>query len=159
MIRRTIVAVLALSVGVTSLPVSRAEEPTQQVEVRVDDATADTIEAALRYLAARQRDDGSWSTTNDDHVVALTAYAVHAFLAAGHVPGRGPHAKTLDRAVDYLLSSQRESGYLAAARGQSNMYGHGIATIVLGELYGQTQDERVRPVLKKAVDCIIGAER
>lgn len=136
-----------------------------QDNVVVDEATSRTIDRALKFLASRQRDDGSWTAGGDDHAAAITAYVVHAFMAAGHVPGEGPYAKNLDKAIEFLLSCVRDAepgggagGYIAAPRGQHNMYGHGIATAVLGEVYGQTQDARVRAALEKAVACIINSQ-
>jgi prenyltransferase beta subunit len=38
------------------------------------------------------------------------------------------------------------------------MYGHGIATIALAELYGQTRDPNIRPKLQAAVNLIIGCQ-
>ncbi len=129
-----------------------------QDNVVVDEATGRTIDGALRFLASRQREDGSWTTGGDDHAAAITAYVIHAFMAAGHVPGEGPYQKTVDKAVDFLIGCVREDGYVASTKGQSNMYGHGIATAVLGEVYGQTQDARVRDALERAVKCTINAQ-
>src|SRR4051812_48879217 len=73
-----------------ALPVARGAEPPPAAttdDVKVDDATAELIDQGLRYLASKQKDDGSWRAENNDHGVAITAYALHAFLAAGHVPG------------------------------------------------------------------------
>jgi squalene cyclase len=129
-----------------------------QDNVVVDEGTARIIDGGLKFLASRQRDDGSWSVGGDDHAAAVTAYVIHAFMASGHVPGEGPYRKTIDKAIDFLLGCVRDDGYIASQRGQHNMYGHGIATAVLGEVYGQTQDARVRAALEKAVKCIINAQ-
>ena len=47
--------------------------------------------------------------------------------------------------------------YGARASGQY-MYGHGIATIALGELYGQTQSKAIRPKLERAIKLIIASQ-
>jgi hypothetical protein len=38
------------------------------------------------------------------------------------------------------------------------MYGHGIATIALAEVYGQTKSEKIRPKLEKTVKLILNAQ-
>lgn len=131
------------------------EEPAPQV--RVDDASQRVIDSALRYLGSRQAQDGSWSAWGN-HRAALTAYVLHAFMSAGHLPDEGPHGATLRRALDYLVTCARPDGYIAASTGDHNMYGHGIATIVLGELYGQVRDERLRPILERSVAVIVASQ-
>src|SRR5690606_24505906 len=96
---------------------------------------------------------GSWS--EGGHQAAFTAYVMLAFMSAGHLPGEGPYARNMDAGLRFLLGCVRPDGYIAAATGENNMYGHGIATIVLGELYGQTRDESIRPKLQKAIGTII----
>ncbi len=124
--------------------------------VTVDPATEQVIEGALRYLAAQQLPNGSWSSQS--HQVAITAYAMMAFITAGHLPGEGPYGQQLDNGLRFLLDCVRPDGYIAAPIGANNMYGHGIATIVLGELYGQTQNEEIRPRLQRAIDCILASQ-
>jgi squalene cyclase len=143
--------VIALA-GTPDVPVEAQLEP-----VRVDDATGVVIESSLRYLASRQSDEGSWSAWGN-HRAALTAYTLHAFMAAGHLPDDGPHGATLRRALDFLVSCARPDGYIAASSGDHNMYGHGIATIVLGELYGQVRDDRLRPILERSVAVIVASQ-
>ena len=38
------------------------------------------------------------------------------------------------------------------------MYGHGIGTIALAELFGQTRDQTLRPKLEKAVKLIVSCQ-
>ncbi len=134
---------------------ARPDEP----RVIVDDATAKVIDAALRFLVARQAEDGSWSVNNGNHKAAITAYVLHAFLASGHLPGRdGKYRKAIDAGTSFLIGCVRDDGYVAAATGDSNMYGHGIATIVLGELYGQAADDRLGPAVSRAVQLIVSAQ-
>jgi hypothetical protein len=121
----------------------------------VDPRTEAVIAGCLRYLASKQTASGAIPGSGVNHSAAFTAFAVHAFLAAGNLPNEGPHGKTVARAVDYLIDCARPDGYIAAATGESNMYGHGIATLVLGEVYGQSHDARLRPALERATRLII----
>jgi squalene cyclase len=79
-------------------------------------------------------------------------------MSQGHVPGQGQYGPEVAKGCRFLLASAREKdGYLIGARG-GNMYCHAMATLALGELYGMTGDEEIRPVLKKAVELIVGCQ-
>jgi hypothetical protein len=87
-----------------------------------------------------------------------------AFLARGHVPGQGPHGELLNKAVDFVVEAQREDGLLAGQHGgNATMYEHGIATVMLSEVYGMLEDdrrrERVGRALAKSVKLILDAQR
>ena len=114
----------------------------------------DTLyERGLAYLAKNQTDAGAWSDSmgGEPGVVGL---CVIAFIAHGEDPKHGPHAKVIQKAIDYILSQQRESnGYIG-----SSMYNHGFATLALAEAYGAVDDPKIAPALKKAVDLILNAQ-
>ena len=80
--------------------------------------------------------------TGGGHPVAVTGYALMAFLAAGQLPDQGEYGKNVKRGIDFLLSQSRADGFISSAdnisagRQTSNMYDHGIASIALGEVYG-----------------------
>lgn len=145
-----------IMLALAGAPAMAAEEAPAPF-VRVDEASQRVIDSALRYLASRQAQDGSWSAWGN-HRAALTAYSLHAFMSAGHLPDEGPHGATLRRALDYLVTCARPDGYIAASTGDHNMYGHGIATIVLGELHGQVRDERLRSILERSVAVIVASQ-
>ena len=48
----------------------------------------------------------------------------------------------------------QESGLIAADNSHGPMYGHGFATLFLGEVYGMTGDDDVKEKLQKAVRLI-----
>lgn len=121
---------------------------------RLDPATEERVDRALVWLAARQDADGSWSTDKYQHNTAVTAFALLAFLSRGHVPEQGPYGRVVSQGVNFLLDSTRDDGYLVGQHGGS-MYCHAMATLVLAEVWGMSGDERVRTVLKRAVDLII----
>jgi hypothetical protein len=62
-----------------------------------------------------------------------------AFMADGHVPGRGEYGEQVRKALEFVLSSATETGLIAADASTGPMYGHGFATLFLGEVYGMTQ--------------------
>jgi hypothetical protein len=132
----------------------------------IDAQTRQAIEQGLRFLVRTQNEDGSWSSdaghkVNDDYVVArrdvphvgVTALAVLAFLAAGHVPGRGPYGAAVDRAVSFVLGNVREDGYVAA--NETRMYEHAFATLALAEVYGMSRAPALRERLQSAVEFTV----
>src|SRR5262249_18825344 len=62
------------------------------------------VTKGLDYLAAQQADDGSWITGGGEaYPVAMTGLAGTALLAHGDSPTRGPHAKKVQGAVEFLV--------------------------------------------------------
>ena len=130
-----------------------------QDNVVVDVPTEKVIRAALKYLAAKQSPNGSWNAGGGEHPVAMTAYTLMAFLASGNTPNEGEYGKNVTRGMQYLLERVGPDGYISAGgnggdRGGSNMYGHGIASIALAELYGMSKDPRLKQKLELAIHLI-----
>jgi hypothetical protein len=126
-------------------------------------------EHGLVWLAQQQRASGAWAADvgykledgyqvwneGAEHV-GVTALAGMAFLAGGHVPGRGPHGKVVERALDWVVRQAREDGYVSS--NETRMYSHAFATLFLAEVYGLTDREDVRPTLQRAVDIIVSSQ-
>ncbi len=110
------------------------------------------LERGLEWLARNQGPDGNW-TSND---VGLVSLGLLAFLAAGHAPGRGRHGAVVQRALDYVVDGAQPSGVLNISNSQRDMYNHGLATFVLGQVYGMTseRDPHVRRTLDRALRVI-----
>ena len=72
-------------------------------------------------------------------------------MEAGNLPGRGKYGKEVQRCLDYVLANCQQSGLIASDASQGPMYGHGFATLFLGEVYGMTGNEEVKEKLQKAV--------
>ncbi len=131
----------------------------------MDAPTRAAIERGLRFLARTQNADGSWTSdagnkVNDDyavppgqqnvHHVGVTALGILAFIAAGHVPGRGPYGAVVDRAVSFLLSRVATDGFIAADG--TRMYSHAFATLALAEVYGMSKAPDLREKLQAAIE-------
>lgn len=145
--------------GEPARPASETVNPLSASESRVVDACVDR---ALAWIASRQQPDGSFPTLENGQP-AVTALCVMAFLSRGHLPGKGPYGRHLDKAVAYILASQAEDGIIARVRppasgdilkAQTVAYNHVISGLVLSELYGQTSgalNERIHKTLESAI--------
>ncbi|HYT93353.1 MAG TPA: prenyltransferase/squalene oxidase repeat-containing protein [Gemmataceae bacterium] len=134
-----------------------------RADVKMDEQTKKATHRALEWLAARQNADGSWTDGRYAHNTAITAFALLAFMSQGHLPNQGQFGPEVAKGARFLLATARAApgeisdGYLVGARG-GNMYCHAMATLALAELWGQTGDDEIRPVLKKAVDLIVRSQ-
>jgi len=132
--------------------------------------TEAAVQAALRWLATNQNEDGRWDcslhgggretkTLGHDRGgagreadTAVTGLAVLAFLGAGQTHQDGKHATKVRRGLEFLARSQAADGNLAGnAELFARMYCHGMATLALGEAYGMTGDPGLRPFLERAL--------
>jgi hypothetical protein len=145
-----------------------------QVGPRADDGDAITaaqveaVQRGLAWLAREQRPDGSWigkvgyklnngyQYSAERGHVGVTSLALMAFLAGGHVPGRGEYGQVVERGLDWILRAANDDGYIT--QGGTRMYSHAFATLFLAEIYGMTHREDVRPKLQNAVDFIVRAQ-
>ncbi len=134
--------------------------PSEEAGVKVDAKTAEVIQGALKYLAGQQRLDGSWSYREglQGHAVAMTGYTLLAFMAAGNVPGEGDYAKNVSGGARFLLESLQPDGQFRGVSPGQYMYNHGIATVALAELYGETQSPGIRVKLQSAIDLILASQ-
>lgn len=124
----------------------------------MDEATKKATAKALEWLASRQNNDGSFSDGSYQHNTAITGYAIIAFMSQGHLPGQGLYGPEVSKAARFLVASARpEDGYLIGSRG-GNMYCHGMASLALAELWGQTGDDSIKPTLEKAINLIIKSQ-
>ncbi len=140
----------------------------QDDEDIVTAAQVAAVERGLAWLATQQDEDGSWhckigyklnndySYTAERGHVGVTSLACMAFLAGGHLPGRGEYGAVVERGLQFILSCVQEDGYVTY--GGSRMYSHAFATLFLAEIYGMTHSEDVRPKLQKAVDFIVRSQ-
>jgi hypothetical protein len=129
------------------------------------DATEDTVERGLAWLADHQSPDGRWDcdgfmheTRRDGpicdgggdaaHDVGVTGLALLTFLGIGDTLKDGQYANNIRRGVAWLLKQQdEETGLLGEAVGQSFLYDHSIATLALCEAL---HSDRGNPLLKRA---------
>ena len=159
---RRICAAVFCFVLLLPLSARSAEEQTadKEVTVRITPEIRNLIQGGLKYLASKQRIDGSWSLKEGrmGHPVAITGYALLAFMAAGNLPHEGEYAKNVAAGMQFLLDSAQPDGLFRGVSSGQYMYNHGIATIALAELYGESHAPALRTKLQRAVDVILKAQ-
>ena len=138
-------------------PVVRAADAPKK-----DKELEEHVNKALGFLKNTQNEDGTWSAgQGGQRNAALTGLCVMAFLSAGHVPGEGPYAETVEKGIRAVLKMQQANG-LIASEGGHEMYHHGICTLMLAEVAGMTEGplaKEVREKLEKAVTLTLKAQR
>lgn len=112
------------------------------------------LDRGLQWLSHNQGTQGNWDS-NDLGLVGLGALA---FLANGHLPGRGEYGDVVDRALKYVVRNAKPSGLLNIAQDRRDMYNHGLATFVLGQAYGMTNDPQISRVLDRALQLIANTQ-
>lgn len=108
------------------------------------------VDRGLAYLARAQQADGGYSGAR----VGITASCALAFMAHGHLPGRGDYGTNVSRALDFMLDHRTNEGAIYDG-GEAPMYQHGLATLALAEAFGESEDQRLRPAIAAAVDLIV----
>ncbi len=137
------------------------------VEITAEQEAA--VEKGLAWLAAAQLPGGGWTadvgyklnesyrwSAKDKAHVGVSSLAGMAFLAGGHLPGRGEYAETISQCLDFVLSCVQDDGYVTFAG--TRMYSHAFATLFLAEIYGMTHREDVGEHLQRAVDFIVKSQ-
>lgn len=138
----------------------------------------EAVARALRWLAAHQLPNGSWSF---DHTFGpgqrvspnpgtlregfngATAMALLPFLGAGHTHRDGEYKKVVQGGLYFLMNSakvQNRGGLMTASYEEpgGSMYSHGLCSIVLTEAYGMTQDRALMQPAQLAINHIVYAQ-
>jgi hypothetical protein len=130
-------------------------------EDRVDRA----IRLGVKSLLARQDKDGA---IQDPHQwgnrTAITALSLMALAATGHQPSdESPEGVAMKKGLDFVLRPEHQDteGYFGSTDG-SRMYGHGIVTLMLGEMLGMgvdaRQDELIRERCRAGIRLILRSQ-
>lgn len=153
-----------------------ARDPRVRVEMVKKEGGTTLTEAAvargLRWLSMHQQPDGSWSLHRFHRRrgcncsgsgipcdSAGTSLALFPFLGAGQTHLVGRYRDTVSGGLRWLIENQKADGDLrAGSTGNSGMYAHGQATIVLCEAYLMTGDEQLKDPAQRAVDFIVDAQ-
>jgi len=117
-------------------------------------ASERAAETGLTWLANNQGKEGNWETQD----LGLVSVGALAFLSAGNTPETGKYRENVRRALDYVLANAKPSGMLNITGDRRDMYNHGLATFVLTQAYGMSNDKRLGRTLRKAVKLIIDVQ-
>jgi hypothetical protein len=132
---------------------------------RVDES----VKRALAWLAAQQQADGSFPTLETGQP-GVTSLCIMAFVSHGHVPGDSAYGKLLERAGDYVLTSQKPNGLVTLIGpegprvtrdvyyeiGTCAAYNHAISSLMLSEFYGMSDPQRAARI-KAAIEKSLAA--
>ena len=119
-------------------------------------ATESAVEAALRWLARHQEEDGHWDSmkygASSKCDTAMTGLAVLAFLGAGHTEKAGKYRDNVQRGVYWLISKQNNEGRVLAEGDGPIGYNHSIAGLALAEAAGMARVPDTVRAAQAAVD-------
>ncbi len=139
--------------------------------------TEAAVQAALKWLAEHQNEDGRWEarrneagreTTPDgrsrpnagaDADTGMTGLALLAMLGSGNTHQRGQYRENVRLGLNFLMQSQDANGCLSGTADRyAAMYCHAIATFALGEAFGMTGERRLEQPLRRAIGYTIAAQ-
>ncbi|MCA9247500.1 MAG: terpene cyclase/mutase family protein [Planctomycetales bacterium] len=129
-------------------------------------ATEAAVSRALRWVARQQTDDGSWSLRGPyadggglESKTAATSMALMTLLGTGQSHRIGIYRDQVAAGLSWLVKNQKPNGDLSAGSGgNSTMYAHALATLVLCDAFKITGDGTLRGPAQKAVDFIVEAQ-
>ena len=116
------------------------------------------VEKGFDYLMKNQAQNGSWGRTFN---IAVTSFAILAFLSAEDEPFRDERGKALIKGINYLLSLQKDGMF--PQQDHTWIHGQGFATLALSETYGRSlfcktkpdlDTKKLKEVVTKAVEHI-----
>ncbi|HMO14238.1 MAG TPA: terpene cyclase/mutase family protein [Pirellulaceae bacterium] len=134
------------------------------------------VALALEWLARHQLKDGSW---NFDHRIGdgegdrrsphpgtgtpakygATAIALLPFLGAGHTHLEGEYAEVVRKGVEFLKTNKNRGKHgLSFSENAGTMYSHGLASLVLTELYAMTRDSSLSTDAQAVIDFIVASQ-
>lgn len=132
-------------------------EPRTDLDELYDEQVDSAIRRGLTLLLSRQREDGTFQSSEQGRWVGVASLVGLALLSRGVRPDKGEAGMALSRTGNYVLSQVQASGFLSA-RGETShgpMYDHGFGTLFLSELYGTARNQDFRPKLAAAIELII----
>lgn len=143
----------------TSQLAKNLSEKEQEKAKRCADKTLD-------FILAQQFEDGSFpmfpgqeKTTEGE----ITGYAALALIGHGGLGEKSPYRAPLEKAIDFLVSCQDESGRIGSTPNDNgSIYHHAYATAVLAKARGALdaeRNERIEVALPRAVGLLLAAQK
>lgn len=116
--------------------------------------TEKAVIKALEWLKRNQAPDGSWGPNKP----AMTGLGLLTFLAHGETTSSPDYGPTVEKAIRFMLSQQKEDGMFSTYT-QEGVYAHGIATYAISEAYGLTRIPDLKPAMEKALAVIVRGQQ
>jgi len=137
--------------------------------------TEDAVQAALKWLARHQEENGSWTASKSkcgkcvtpgeaDFDTGVTALSLLAFLGAGYTHlSRDVHdgvcfGDVVKKAIQWLISQQDPEGCIGPRNVSQYMYNHAIAAMALAEAYGLTGSNLFKDAAQRSIDFLVAAQ-
>ena len=117
-------------------------------------ATEQSVIRALEWLKRNQNADGSWGPQKE----SMTGLALLTYLAHGETTSSKDYGPTVEKAIRYLVSVQKEDG-IFLGYSQNGVYAHGIATYAISEAYGLTRIPDLKVAMEKAATVIVKGQQ
>ncbi len=115
---------------------------------------------ALRWLKAKQDEDGSWKTEDKTSAPAMAGLALLCFLAHGETPASEEFGLTVEKAMKYLVSMQGSNGGFGRNPFSNHgSYEHGICTYAITEAFGLTKIMALKDAMDKGIQLIINGQQ
>lgn len=136
----------------TDMGLTSSLQPAGTIPLSLANEVDAAVERALDWLAANQKEDGSWS---NGKFPALTALAVRPFLNSSHPDKK----KVVDKALAYILACKRDDGgiYVDVPGQKGGGLSNYNTAICMTVLHAAGRPEYV-PVVQKARAFIAGAQ-
>jgi hypothetical protein len=120
-------------------------------------------ESGLKWLAEKQIKEGanagSWECAR--YHTAVASLAGLAFLANGHLPGKGEYGKVIDRSMAFVQAGMKDDGYLGGP--DNSMYVHAICTLFglsyLGMSPAPEKETALAEWCRKSIALIVTAQK
>ncbi|OGF44699.1 MAG: hypothetical protein A2452_09205 [Candidatus Firestonebacteria bacterium RIFOXYC2_FULL_39_67] len=151
---------IGAGIGIFSARMNRTEMAKKYGGTPMTEAA---VNKGLEYLFKKQKSDGSWEVLPKalpawqatEPQIGITSLAALAFLGAGfRVDSPHKYAKTLQKAIQYIISKQGPTGYI----GGDTMYNHCIAAIALSEALAVGGASNIKANVENATKLIISAQ-
>jgi hypothetical protein len=177
-LRHSAISCVVLAVALSTLSTTCSAQDAETIQRTYQPRLDASVDKGLKYLAGQQIDQDAAAAMGQPELTGsfrepfcpgntgVTSLAVMAFLAKGHLPGRGIYGAVIDRGVDYVLSQQLDNGLLICrkqtGRTSGLMYEHSIATLLLSEVSGMLdapRQKKLDEVLSKALFVLLQAQK
>ncbi len=153
------VALWFLLLSVSQTHAQRTDHDLTPEQLGMTPATRRAIANGLDYLISKQREDGSFEGSRGANT-GIVSFAVLSFMATGQMPGQGPRGEAVARSVAFVANHAASSGLIVNVDDSSNgaMYEHAMSVLMLAEVAGEHEEEKLMRVLHRGVELIVAAQ-